>query len=125
MRTLIVALLLAIFASSASAGSVQITVTAGGGLSYTLTSTIPDANLNQLVAFSRSTYGQVVVTPAVVDANGNTTPAVMRNMTAGEAVAAWWMGILRQTGVNLSNIARESAARTARDAIAPVAFGDQ
>lgn len=121
MKKLLIASALALFSLPVNAGTVTITVvgTECTGTTCQVQFTVPNAQLTRYITAYRAALGQVKVDPACSE-----EPCAMRDRTAVEVVRGWAKGILQGTMNNVVSFERQSASKTASDAINDVAVPD-
>lgn len=104
------ALALCLLATPASAGNVTITITNDAGAQVgTISHPVSNANFARLLAWAKTSYGQVPSGPA--DPVTGIVP--MRDRTNAEAITAWLTGFWQGTRDNIANHERASAASAA------------
>lgn len=108
---------LCLFATPAAAGNITITITNDAAAQVgTMSFPVTNANFVRLLAWAKTSYGQVPSGPA--DPITGIVP--MRDRTNAEAISAWLTGFWQGTRDNIANSERAAAADTAAKAVAAI-----
>lgn len=108
---------LCLFSAPALAGSVTVTITNDAGAQVgTKSLAITNANFARLLAWAKTSYGQVPSGPA--DPVTGIVP--MRDRTNAEAIDAWLTGFWQGTRDNIANTEKAAAIETAAKGVATI-----
>lgn len=106
-----------LLATPVAAGTLTITITNDAGAQVgTQNFTVSNANFARLLAWAKTSYGQVPSGPA--DPVTGIVP--MRDRTNAEAISAWLTGFWQGTRDNIVNTEKAAAASTAAGGVVTI-----